>query len=161
MAYTNMQSYLLAPAGMRCSGIDAADGGSQISVWPTGSTRPALHSHRPGMTLTVDPACSGCKASDACPFFPEYADQLGFPCLVGVPAGERLLRPRARLVLFEDRAGLAGDGLPSGGRDAASGVAGYTQGPHGGNVYRATCALARTQSAACTASLNDVISRYG
>ena len=44
VAYTNTESYLLAPTGMRCSGIAAADGGSQVIVWPHGHGRPGFHS---------------------------------------------------------------------------------------------------------------------
>ena len=90
VAYTNTESYLLAPSGMRCFGIAAVDGGSQVIAWPPGRGRPGLHSHSEGLTLTLDPACAGCKAGDACPFFPGLARGLGFPCPAGVPARERV-----------------------------------------------------------------------
>ena len=56
VAYTNTQSYLVGPRGMRCSGIVAADGGSQVIVWPQGHSRPSFHAHTAGLTLTLDPA---------------------------------------------------------------------------------------------------------
>ena len=161
VAYTNTQVYLLAPTGMRCLGIAATDGGSQVIVWPRGSGRPGFHSHTDGLTLTLDPACAGCKAGDACPFFTDLALKLRFPCTSGIPAGERVSRLRSNLALFEDPPGVAGSGWPSGGSDPANGLVGYAGSAYNGAVYRSTCTLPVSDHSVCTASLNDVISRYG
>ena len=146
---------------MRCSGIAAVDGGSQVIVWPQGHSHPSFHSHAAGLTLTLDPACAGCKAGDACPFFTGLARQLGFPCSSGIPAGERVYRDRTNLVFFEDFRGTAGSGWPSGGPYPANGLVGYTGNGLNGEVYRSTCTLPALQHSICTASLNDVIGRYG
>lgn len=161
IAYTNTQAYLLGPRGMRCSGLVAVDGGSQVVVWPQGYARPGLHAHSAGLTLTLDPACVSCKAGDACPFFTELARRLDFPCTSGVPVGERVYRLRSNLDLFEDPPGVAGSGWPSGGPDPANGLVGYAGNGLDGAVYRSTCTLPASQHTVCTASLNYIISRYG
>jgi hypothetical protein len=64
-------------------------------------------------------------------------------------------------VLFEDPPGIAGSGWPSGGADPANGVVGLVGSPENELVYRSTCTLPASEHAICTASQNDLISRYG
>jgi hypothetical protein len=146
---------------MRCSGRLGTDGGSQVIVWPQHHGRPTAHARTDGLTLTLDPACAGCKAQDACPFFTALARHLGFPCMSAVPQGERVYRPRSEVALFRDPPEVAGSGWPSGGPDPASGVVGYTGSAASGLVYRSTCTLPASDHSDCTTSLNDVINRYG
>jgi hypothetical protein len=160
-AYTNTQIYLLGPQGLRCHGLVAADGGQQVVVWQKGQPRPSQHAHREGLTLTVDSACAGCRAYDACPFFPALAHALGFPCVSGVPPAELVAHPQSAVALFEDPGHVAGSGWPSGGAYTANGVVGTRGSPADGLVYRATCTLPDAQHSTCTASLDDVIARYG
>jgi len=160
-AYTNTQIYLVGLRGMRCSGLVAVDGGSQVIAWPAGQSRPGPHARTDGLTLSLEPACAGCKAEDACPFFTALARDLGFPCTSGVPRGERVHPLRSNDVLFEDPPGVAGSGWPSGGPDPANGLVGYTGSPKNGVVYRSTCTLPAREHSLCTTSLNDVIHRYG
>ncbi len=161
VAYTNTEIYLIGPRGMRCSGRLGTDGGSQVIVWPRHQSRPTPHARSDGLTLTLDPACSSCKADDACPFFTAFARRLGFPCNSGVPPGEGVHRLRSDVTLFTDPPEVAGSGWPSGGPDPANGVVGYTGSPDNGLVYRSTCTLPASDHLDCTTSLNDVISRYG
>jgi hypothetical protein len=161
MAYTNTQIYLIGPRGMRSSGVVAVDGGSRVIVWPQGHSRPAPHARAAGLTLTLDSACVGCMADDACPFFTALARDLGFPCASGVPQGERVVHLRSNIILFEDPSGVAGSGWPSGGEDPANGLVGYDGSPRSAVVYRSTCTLPATEHSVCTTSLNDVIRRYG
>lgn len=161
IAYTNTQVYLLGPRNMSCAGEVAADGGSQVIVWPQGDNRPAEHSASDGLTLRVDPACAGCKAADACPFFTTLARELGFPCTSSIPAGESVSRPSPNLALFEDDPGVEGSGWPSGGSDPANGVVGIAGTSRENTVYRATCTLPSIQHSVCTTILNYVIGRYG
>jgi hypothetical protein len=160
VAYTDTESYLVGPRGMRCSGGVGADGTSGIVVWPRGQARsPGIRARTDGLTLELDAGCVGCQAGDACPFFPAFARGLSFPCGAGVPSGETVVRLRPRVALFSDPPGVAGSGWPSGGPDPANGVVGIK-----GNevlVYRSTCTLPARDHAICTTSLNDVISRYG
>ena len=161
VAYTNTEIFLVGPRGLRCSGLVAADGGSQVLAWAPGARKPAPHSHGVGLTLNIDPACAGCKADDACPFFTALASMLGFPCSLGVPPKELVSRPRADLALFEDPPGVAGSGWPSGGPYPANGVVGTRGSALDALVYRSTCTLPAAHHAICTESLNDVIARYG
>jgi hypothetical protein len=150
---------------MTCSGLIAQDGGTQLVVWAQGQRRPRQHSSRSGLTLVQEPACVGCQADEACPFFVAFARGLGFPCATALPAGEKVTRVGSRVALFEDPPGVAGDGWPSGGKQPAHGVVGIQgslrPGPHERSVYRATCTLPARDHAICTVSLNDVIARYG
>jgi hypothetical protein len=161
VAYTNTASYLVAPRGMRCSGGVGADSTSLIVVWPRGQARPGIHARTDGLTLLLDPACVGCQAGDACPFFRALARRLSFPCSSGIPAGERVSRPAPTLALFEDPPGVAVSGWPSGGPDPANGVVGSTGTASDVLVYRSTCTLPAREHAICTMSLNDLIRRYG
>lgn len=159
-AYSNTRQYLIGPAGLQCAGTVGADGTTEISVWNGQRGRPPVqHSGGAGLTLFYDPDCSGCEASDACPFFMAFASALDSPCPNGIPKGETVQRRGSNLALFSDPAKLAGDGWPSGGSNPAKGVVGI----HGRNgaVYRATCTLPASQHAICTVSLNNVIARYG
>src|SRR5579862_624816 len=124
VAYTNTFDYLIGPPGMRCWGIVAVDGGQQVVVWAPGHGKPALHARYAGLTLSIDPACAGCKAADACPFFPQLASNVGFPCPTGIPPGEHVYGLRATITLFEDPPGVTGDGWPSGGPYRADGLVG-------------------------------------
>lgn len=157
-AYSNSKIYLLGPRGLRCSGTVATDGGELVVAWAKGKPEPTAHSRGIGLTLLIDPACAGCRADDACPFFRAFAKSLGFPCTAGVPAGERVVQLPHSVIAFEDPPGVAGSGWPSGGPVPANGVVGFTPGQSAG-VYRSTCTLA--VSSVCTTVLNDVISRYG
>ncbi|MGO9751911.1 MAG: hypothetical protein ACLP22_10460 [Solirubrobacteraceae bacterium] len=145
VAYANGELFLVGPPGMACSGLIAQDGGTQLIVWPHSQRQPRQHSSEFGLTLVQDPACVGCQADDACPFFTAFARVLGLPCTTGVPTGENVTRVGSRVALFEDPPGVAGDGWPSGGRQPANGVVGIQgslrPGPHERSVYRSTCTL--------------------
>jgi hypothetical protein len=160
LAYSNTEIFLLGPRGLRCSGIVAADGGNSVEAWAAGHAKPAEHSHGVGLTLTIDPACAGCRADDACPFFAAFASRLGFPCAFGVPPGEIHGRIGTEIATFEDPPGVAGSGWPSGGPYPANGVVGIGAGTDP-PVFRSTCTLPPADHAICTESLNDVIARYG
>jgi hypothetical protein len=158
VAYTNTRLFLLGPARMSCSGIVAADGGTQVLLWPRGERPPTPSSRGSSLVLELEPACTSCRAGSACPFFPALARQFEFPCHTGIPPGERVERPSSGVVLFEDPAGVRGSGLGSGGDDATNGVAAVV-GPEQ-EVVRATCTLPARQRAICTTSLDDVLRRY-
>jgi hypothetical protein len=158
-AYTNTELFLIGPAHMACSGAVGADGGTDVVVWPRGQRTPRQHSHSDGLTVSLIPACVGCMAATACPFFPSFASRLGFPCPGGVPAGEIVDRPSSHVAGFQDPPGVAGDGWPSGGRDTANGLVGIKG--RGGVVYSATCTLPTRRHGVCRVSLNDVRARYG
>ena len=63
---------------------------------------------------------------------------------------------------FVDPAGVAGDGMPSGGTNPANGVMLYLpSGPGRSAGYLATCTLPVAQHDVCTAVLNHFVSLYG
>ncbi len=159
VAYTNTELFLIGPAHMACAGAVGADGSADVVVWPRGQRSPRQHSRGDGVTLSVIPACVGCMASVACPFFPSFASKLGFPCTSGVPASEVVDRLSSHVTGFEDPPGVAGDGWPSGGKDPANGLVGIKG--RGGVVYSSTCTLPSRKHAVCTVTLNDVLARYG
>jgi hypothetical protein len=156
-AYTNTWEYLLAPAGMRCVGFVAGDGGSSIKVWPRGAAQPSPHSSGEGLTLFIEPACASCRAEDACPFFAAFARRIGFPCGSGVPLHEQVYRLHSNVTLFEDLPGVRGSGWPSGGSYPANGLVGI--GEHG-LVFRSTCTLPTSEHTICTTSLNYLIGHW-
>ena len=160
IAYTNTWDFLVGPAGMACSGEVGADGGSTLTVWPRGRPAPTVHAHEPGLTLFIEPACVGCKAFEACPFFSQFAVTEQMPCPSGIPPGERAYGLTPHATLFEDPPGVAGDGWPSGGSYPANGIVGDGSAASD-PVYRATCTLPASEHAICTVSLNDVFGRYG
>jgi hypothetical protein len=166
VAYTNAELFLVGPARMNCSGLIYQDGSTHLLVWPRGKRQPPQqHSDEDGITLVSAPACAGCEAEYACPFFAALARGLGFPCATRVPARETVTRPDSRLVLFQDPRRVAGDGWPSGGPDPANGTVviqgSVHPGPHERAVYRATCTLPARDRSLCTVSLDDTIARYG
>lgn len=158
-AYTNTWDYLLAPAGMRCAGFVAGDGGSSVKVWPPSSVPPSHYSRGAGLTLFIEPACASCRAEEACPFFAAFARSLGFPCGTGIPLEEQVYRLRSNITLFEDAPRVRGSGWPSGGRDPANGLVGITKGYP--EVFRSTCTLPSREHPVCTTSLNYLIKRWG
>jgi hypothetical protein len=164
VAYTNTELFLVGPARMNCSGLISQDGGTHLLVWPRGKRAPQQDSDEDGVTLVSAPVCVGCQAEYACPFFAGFARGLGFPCTTGIPAREKVMRPDSHLVLFQDPRGVAGDGWPSGGPDAANGAVvvqgSLKPGPHERAVYRSTCTLPAVDHSICTVSLNDTITRY-
>ena len=63
---------------------------------------------------------------------------------------------------FEDPAGVAGDGMPSGGTNPANGVLLYLPSWPGRSAPdSATCTLPANQQDVCTAVLNDFVGLYG
>jgi hypothetical protein len=161
VAYTNTQEFLVGPAGMSCSGTIGADGGASINVWAPGQGGLQKDADV-GLSIGFIPACVGCQASAACPFFPGFAAHLGFPCTSGIPDGERVTKRQSNQVRYEDPAGVSADGFPSGGVNAALGVVGINRNYYGGtSVYLATCTLPERRQAVCTTSLYDAGRRYG
>ncbi len=62
---------------------------------------------------------------------------------------------------FEDPAGVAGDGIPSGGLNPANGVMLYLPAQGKASAYLATCTLPAARHDMCTAVLNHFIALYG
>jgi hypothetical protein len=160
-AYTNYDTYLIAPAGMACKGEVAEDGGANLIVSHRGEREPGARSREEGLTLSQESACVGCMYSLACPMFPSLADRIypGFsqavPC--GTPPPREQIFPQGPdLGLFSDPASVDGD--PSGGPYTAGGAVGYARSK---GAFRITCTLPAGERRIRRVSLNDAIARYG
>ena len=162
-AYTNYDTYLIAPAGMACKGEVAEDGGANLIVWHRGKAEPRAPSSEQGLTLSQESACVGCMYSLACPMFPSLAERIypgysqAVPCGTP-PPGEQIFPQGPDLGRFSDPPGVAGDGDPSGGPYTAESAVGYARSK---GAFRITCTLPASERRICRISLNDAIARYG
>jgi hypothetical protein len=104
-------------------------------------------------------------AALVCPLFSaaqSAAQQnLGKSCTASNPSREHTSKISSVAVGFQDPAGVAGVGYPSGGQNPANGVGLYKPKPNEAAAYLATCTLPATQQALCTAVLNHFVSTFG
>ena len=158
---------LLAPKGWTCKASFGADGSGDMTIVPAGETLPtgALTPHSSDQAITAGETGGSpvIAAFQACSFFPAAAQAtetyLEKSCS-SPPASQSvdLISPSA--VAFEDPAGTAGTGSPSGGENPANGVITYSA-DKGPGSYASTCTLPPDGHDACTASLDYFISVYG
>ena len=87
-------------------------------------------------------------------------DGFGRPCPTTHPAAENLDHLSAGVVAFEDPPGVAGDGVPSGGRYPANGVMTYYTG-NPNESWLETCTTTPNQKDLCTATINYLVASYG
>ena len=103
----------------------------------------------------------------ACPLFPAAAaaasQDIGKGCGVTRPSQESVsVMGKAGIEAgFEDPAGVAGDGIPSGGLNPANGVLLYLPAQGDASAYLATCTLPAARHDVCTAVLNHFVALYG
>ena len=159
---------IFAPSGWGCDAVVAADGG--LFLWANpGEAFPlsvyGLYGEPTTQTVqvirAVMPNPFGPSTSVACPFIPAAkadASAAGLPC-PGPPAGERVTMLDANTALFEDPAGVAGDGAQSGGPNPAEGVVVRNPTTHAAGML--TCVLPAAQKPLCTAIVDDFRTRYG
>jgi hypothetical protein len=153
-AYTNTSAYLIGPPHLRCAGVVGADGNATIEAWPAGQMRPGPHGAGPGLSLSVIPACLGCKALATCHYFPtfrRYLRQIALNCRLEPPPGERLRYLTKRLVAFVDPPFVQGAGWPSGAGLRATGLVGIEPGASQ-VVFTSSCTLPAAQRAICVDS---------
>jgi hypothetical protein len=159
--------------GWTCTGTFGADGSGMLALSPVGTTVPATGTtwHLPvsSPTQAIVALESGGStvqgAALACPLFSaaKTATQqnLGQGCAVTSPPQERIVRTSAVQVGFQDPAGVAGVGSPSGGLNAANGVVLYQPKATEATGYQATCTLPAAQQDLCTAVLNQFAATFG
>jgi hypothetical protein len=167
--YSNGFVTLLGPRGWSCRGVEAADGGRSLSVFPPGQTDPLLAEHlRPdavGVTALFDYTGHGPGALLVCSLFPRSgAASLarGVAACPAPPRREQLERPTPDVVLFHDPPGVMGTGSPSGTRNAASGLVSFPQvrpEPSSVPVAKVTCSLPSRLSGLCSAIAGDFLTR--
>jgi hypothetical protein len=101
--------------------------------------------------------------AEACAYFQDAAiatrAAFGHGCS-SPPTSERLIRLSSHAILFDDKAGLKGEGIPSGGKYVANGLLTYvpTQLP---TIYRVTCTRSTKALSICAVILKQFLSLYG
>jgi hypothetical protein len=167
--YSNGFVTVLAPRGWACAGVEAADGSRSLSVFTRGRADPLATEHpasdTAGVTALIDYTGHGPGAQLVCSLFPHtraaslVRDIGGCP---PPPRREQLERPTPDVVIFRDPPGLKGTGLPSGTRNAASGVVIFPQlnpEPASVPVAKETCSLPSATSSLCSAIVADFLTR--
>jgi hypothetical protein len=160
---------LLAPKGWTCKASFGADGSGDMTIVPAGETLPTGALARDSSDQAITAAETGASpviaALQACAIFPAAAHAtetyLGKAC-PSPPVSQRVDQISPSAVAFEDPAGTAGTGSPSGGENPANGVVTYSAaGDDGPGSYIGTCTLPSDEHDACTASLNYFLAVYG
>ena len=159
--------------GWTCTGTFGADGSGMMALAPVGTSVPA------GGTVWHLPASSSTQAivalesggstvqgaALACPLFgaakATTQQNLGKGCESTSPPKEHVVTASSTQVGFQDPAGVAGVGFPSGGQNAANGVMLYQPKPTEPTAYEATCTLPAAQLDLCTAVLNHFAATFG
>jgi hypothetical protein len=154
VAYTNTSGYLLGPPHLRCAGLIGADGNATIQAWPNGQAQPGRNGAGSGLSLSVIPACVGCKAEATCHYFPtfrRYLRHVELNCRPEPPPGERLRYLTKRLVAFVDSPYVTGAGWPSGAGLVSTGLVGIRPGASR-VVFISSCTLPAAQRDVCVDS---------
>ena len=166
---------LIGPTDWACRGLYGADGSGGLVVSPMGEAVPSdpdagwhlAASSADEAIVGYETGGSTVQGADlACPLFAAAAtatrQDLGRGCAVALPAGETHDALTSSAVAFEDPAGVAGDGMPSGGSNPANGVMVYAPPkPAADSAYVVTCTLPAARHQLCTAVLDHFESPYG
>jgi hypothetical protein len=160
--------------GWTCSGTFGADGSGMMVLTPVGTSAPATFGgpwHLPASSATqaivaLESGGSTVQgAALACPLFSAakaaVQQDLGKGCAVTSPPQESVVRASSTEVGFQDPAGVAGVGFPSGGQNAANGIMLYQPKPTEPTAYQATCTLPAAQRDLCTAVLGQFAATFG
>ncbi|MHB1717842.1 MAG: hypothetical protein ACYCV5_11015 [Acidimicrobiales bacterium] len=173
--YSNNEGTMevVGPCGWFCTASIAADGSEGVVATPPGEVVPARWTSSWGIPVASTDvavvgietsACFNCTTGQACPLFPvaisEFASNNGRPCPGTKPPEEIVDTLGSGIVAFQDPAGVAGDGIPSGGAYAANGVMTFHPGNPDGS-YLETCTLPSSAKPECTAALNAFVAGYG
>jgi hypothetical protein len=157
--------------GWTCNGSFGADGSGLLALAPVGTSVPlsGLTWHLPASSSTQAIVAMESGASSVqgallvCPFFSAAkaaAQQSGGSSCAGSPSQE-VVPASGVQAGFQDPPGVAGAGYPSGGSNAANGVALYQPKPTEASAYLATCTLPTAQHDLCTAVLNQFAATFG
>ena len=166
---------LIGPTvGWTCTGTFGADGSGMMTLVPVGTSVPvgygtAWHLPASSPTQAIVALESGGStvqgAALACPLFSAAKvttqQDLGTGCDIPSPPLEHVVTTSSSQVGFQDPAGVAGVGFPSGGQNAANGVMLYQPKPTEPTAYEATCTLPPAQLDLCTAVLNHFDATFG
>jgi hypothetical protein len=159
--------------GWTCTGTFGADGSGMMALAPVGTSVPdggtVWHLPASSSTQAIVALESGGStvqgAALACPLFSaaKAATQqdLGKGCDSTSPPQEHVVTTSSVQVGFQDPAGVAGVGFPSGDQNAANGIMLYQPKPAEPTAYEATCTLPAAQLDLCTAVLNHFAATFG
>jgi hypothetical protein len=160
--------------GWTCAGSFGADGSGMMALAPVGTSVPVAYGtawHLPASSPTqaivaLESGGSTVQgAALACPLFSAAKattqQDLGKGCDSTSPRQEHVVTTSPNQVGFQDPAGVAGVGFPSGGQNAANGVMLYQPKPTEPTAYEATCTLPAAQLDLCTAVLNHFAATFG
>jgi hypothetical protein len=159
--------------GWTCNGNFGADGSGVLALAPVGTSVPlsgaTWHLPATSSTQAIVAMESGASpvqgAALVCPLFSaaQTATQqgVGQPCAAANPSREHVTKISSVAVGFQDPAGMAGVGYPSGGQNSALGVGLYKPKPTEASAYLATCTLPAAQQDLCTAVVNHFVATYG
>jgi hypothetical protein len=155
---------VLGPRGWKCQVQVGADGSTGVNIYPAGSAPTS----KTAITTLSAPACQGCVWTMVCSLIPGAKKQVGDgqPACPGKRPKRELVKfesgnPNATgrvqdVVVFQDPAGVKGEGIPSGGPDPANGVLLYDWNSHdGGAASLETCTLPKSQFDICGASVSN------
>ncbi len=165
---------LLGPKdGWVCHGMYGADGSGGLLISPAGEPVPSdpdtgwhVVASSPTQAIVgyetggspVQGAVLACSLFGAAATV--YQQSFSRSCS-GRPEQEGMTTISAVAHAFEDPAGVSGDGIPSGGANAANGVVLYQPRSNEPTAYIATCTLPDAQHDLCTAVLNQFAASYG
>jgi hypothetical protein len=159
--------------GWTCIGNFGADGSGLMALAPVGTTVPqagtAWHLPASSSSQAIVAMESGASpvtgAQLVCPLFSAaqtaVQQDLGKAGCAVSPTQEHVTPISSVAVAFQDPAGVAGIGFPSGGQNPANGVALYKPNPTEATAYLATCTLPAAQQDLCTAVLHHFVATFG
>jgi hypothetical protein len=164
---------MIGPQGWTCHAAYGADGSGGLLLAPASESVPSdpdvgwhLKASSTAQAIVgYEVGVSTVQASTlVCPLFSaaaaDYKKTFGHACPPH-PKAESVMDTASSEAAFEDPAGVAGDGMPSGGANPANGIMLYLPSYPGRSAgYSATCTLPADQHDVCTAVLNDFVMRY-
>ena len=167
VVYSDTQEILtsVGPRGWVCEATFGADGGGGLLIHPSNERVPlkpwgagwALPpaSRDAAITAHETGGSPNQAAGEACQYFSTAAKKMvadfGHSCAPH-PKAERVTSVNPRVVRFADPGGLQGGGIPSGGKNQATGLLIYSPKALPG-AYRLTCTLPRTEASTCATVL--------
>ncbi len=167
--YSDGYLVVLGPTGWTCTGLEAADGGESLSVFPVGQSDP-LGATAPGadaeaVTARFDYTGHGPGSELVCGLFPtsvasRLAEATG-GCTM-IPAREVVRHPSRDVATFLDPPGVSGTGEPSGGTNPAAGAVFFPQlarEPPSVNVAKVTCTASKQLASLCPSIVADFVGR--
>ena len=164
---------LVAPVGWLCGANYYSDGVGGVDVFPPGQSLVSGDMLPAGWTGQAvegkeTSACRSCSEPQACPLFmsaaTDWQNDYHLNCPYTRPPSESVTSISPNIVSFIDPAGIAGDGVPSGGMYPANSVMTYYPDVDSNSdkgSWLETCTLPSSDASLCMTSLNTFVNWYG